>query len=167
MRTRLARKTETLPSGVRVERTKAVEAGPLEWEIQAECARRLRRLPGYGDTAGPGVTFTFAADFNSARRSPREQVKAKATGIAAGEEDLRVFAAGARVLLIELKGPKTPVSADQKKRHELHRSLGFRVEVVRGKTIEQGAADVVALVVGWLAEAANDNGDEGNDDDQG
>jgi hypothetical protein len=32
----------------------------------------------------------------------------------------------------------------------LHRSLGFQVEVVRGKTIEQGASDVVELVQEWL-----------------
>jgi hypothetical protein len=121
-----------------------------EWEIQAEAVRRLKRLPGYGEVAGPGVTFTLAGDFNAARRSRQESVKARATGIAAGEPDLRLYGRGGKLLLIEMKGPKTPVSADQRKRHALHRSLGFQVEVVRGKTIEQGASDVVELVQEWL-----------------
>lgn len=145
-----------LANGTVVEKAKLVEAGPLEWTIQAEAVRRCRALPGFGDEAGPGVTFTLAGDFNAARRSMNESVKAKATGIVAGEEDIRFYGLGARMLLVEMKGPKTPISKEQHKRHALHRSLGFRVEVVRGKTIEQGAADVVALVRGWLA-AANDN----------
>ncbi|UXN70917.1 VRR-NUC domain-containing protein [Devosia neptuniae] len=155
MRTRLARTTTRLANGTKVTKTKLVEAGPLEWEVQAEAVRRLRALPGYGDEAGPEVTFTLAGDFNSARRSPQQATIAKATGIAAGEPDLRIYAANGRLLLIELKGPKTPVSADQKKRHPLLASLGHPVHLVRGKTIEQGASDVVALVTEWLA--ANNN----------
>lgn len=109
-------------------------------------------MPGYGDAAGPGVTFTFAADFNASRRSPQESVKAKATGIKAGEEDLRISAVGGRILLLELKGPKTAISAVQVDRHKLHRHLGFRVEVLRFKTIEQGVEDGIRIVKEWLAE---------------
>jgi hypothetical protein len=156
-RTRLSRTTTTLANGTKVTKTKLVEAGPLEWEIQAEACRRLRQLPGYGDKPGPGVTFTFAGDFNSARRSRQQATIAKATGIAAGEPDLRIYATGGRLLLIEMKGPVTPVSKDQKVRHPLLASLGHPVTIVRGKTIEQGAADVVALVKEWLGEPANDN----------
>lgn len=157
-RTRLARTTRTLANGTKVTQTKLVEAGPLEWEIQAEAVRRCRALPGFGDEAAPDVTFTLAGDFNAGRRGIQESIKAKATGIVAGEEDLRFYKLGGEALLIEMKGPKTAISADQHKRHALHRHLGFRVEVVRGKTIEQGAADVVALVKEWLGEPANDNG---------
>lgn len=159
MRTRLARRARTTPNGTRVVTTKLVEAGPLEWQIQAEAFRRVKLIPGYGDEAGPGVTFTCAGDFNAGRRSPQQATIAKATGIKSGEEDLRFYGLGARTMLIEMKGPDTPVSAEQKKRHALHRHLGFRVEIVRGKTIEQGAADVVALVHDWLASfvPANDN----------
>lgn len=158
-RTRLARTTRTLANGTKVTQTKLVEADPLEWEIQAEAVRRLRQLPGYGDKPEPGVTFTLAGDFNSARRSPQQATIAKATGIAAGEPDLRIYGTGGRLLLIELKGPNTPVSKDQRDvRHPLLASLGHPVTIVRGKTIEQGAADVVALVKEWLGEPANDNG---------
>lgn len=146
-----------MANGTKVTKTKLVAAQPLEWECQAAICRAVRQIPGYGDVAGPGVTFTFAADFNAGRRSMNESVKAKATGIKAGEEDLRFLAIGERTLLLELKGPKTAVSADQKVRHELHRHLGFRVEVLRCKTIEQGVTDAVRLVTEWLAEPANDN----------
>lgn len=157
-RTRLRKTTTKLANGTRVTKTTLIQADPLEWECQAAAVRDLRQLPGYGDEAGPGVTWTFAADFNSARRSMNESVKAKATGIKAGEEDLRLYAMGGHALLLELKGPKTAVSADQKKRHALHRHLGFRVEVIRCKTIEQGAADVVALVQDWLASVGDSEG---------
>lgn len=156
---RLAKSTRKLSNGTRVVSTKVVPRTVQEWEIQAEAVRRCRALPGFGNEAAPGVTFTLAGDFNAGRRSPQESVKAKATGIVSGEQDLRFYATGGRVLLVEMKGPKTPVSPEQVKRHALHRHLGFQVEVVRGKTIEQGAADVVALVQDWLAGgAANDNG---------
>jgi hypothetical protein len=151
-RQRIRKTTTSLANGTAVVRTKLVAAEPAEWECQAEAVRRLRQLPGYGDEAGPGIYWTFAADFNAARRSRQESIKAKATGIKAGEQDIRVYAFGQHVLLLELKGPKTPVSGEQKTRHALHRHLGFRVEIIRCKTIEQGAADVVALVQGWLAE---------------
>lgn len=156
-RMRTKKTTTSLPNGTKVTTTRVVEADPLEWEIQAEVVRRCRALPGFGDEAGPGVTFTLAGDFNAGRRGMQESVKAKATGIVAGEEDLRFYKIGGNALLVEMKGPKTPVSKEQVKRHALHRHLGFRVEVVRGKTIEQGAADVVALVTEWLAQPANDN----------
>ncbi len=157
MRTRTKRTTTRLANGTSVVRTKLVEAGPLEWEIQAEACRMVRQIPGYGDEAGPDVTFTFAADFNAGRRGMQESVKAKATGIKSGEEDLRFYKMGGQALLIELKGPTTSIRPEQHKRHALHRHLGFRVEVIRGKTIEQGAADVVAVVQDWLATPANDN----------
>jgi hypothetical protein len=139
-------------NGTRVVRAANDNSIP-EWKIQAEAVRRLKAFPGYGDEVGPGVTFTLAGDFNAARRSMQESVKAKATGIAAGEEDLRIYGLGGRLLLIEMKGPKTQVSADQRKRHALHRDLGFRVEIIRGKSIDQGASEVVDLVKEWLAEA--------------
>lgn len=157
MRTRIATRRETLPNGTVVERRKIIEAPDLEWRIQAEAVRRIRQLPGYGDEWGPGVTFTLAADFNAARRSPQEAVKAKATGIAAGEPDMRLYLNGGRLRLIEFKGARTPVSADQRRRHPLLSGLGFDVVIVRATTIEEGAAAAVALVRGWLGLPANDN----------
>lgn len=146
-------RTKILPNGTRVIRRPANDNVP-EWRIQAEAVRRLRGLPGYGDEAGEDVAFTLAGDFNAARRSRQEIVKAKATGLTAGEEDLRIYGRGGRLLLIEVKGARTPVSADQKLRHALHRHLGFEVVVVRGKTESDGAERVVSIVNKWLARAS-------------
>lgn len=150
-RTRITKKT--LANGTTIERTEIVPASDLEWQVQAEAVRRCRSIPGYGDDAGDDVMFTLAGDFNAGRRSHQESVKAKATGIAAGEEDLRFYGAGGRVLLVEMKGPNGTVTAEQKRRHALHRHLGFRVEVVRGKSKDDGANAVVKLVTDWLAES--------------
>lgn len=144
-----SRRTTTLPNGTRVVR--AANDNVPEWRLQSAAVRALRSMRGYGDEWRDGVTFTIAGDFNAARRSPGEATKAKATGLAAGEEDLRVYAEGGRLLLIEMKGAKTPVSPEQKKRHALHRGLGFQVEVVRVATEADAAEQVCAVVRRWLA----------------
>lgn len=143
--------TRKLANGTRVIQA-AANDNIQEWECQAAACRAIKLLPGYGDEAAPGVTFTFAADFNAGRRSARQATLAKATGIKAGEEDLRFAGIGGRSLFIELKGPVTTISKEQKVRHALHRHLGFQVDIVRFKTIEQGVADVLAIVRTWLHE---------------
>lgn len=142
--------TRRLANGTRVVQ-QAANDNLQEWECQAAAVRAIKLMPGYGDEAAPGVTFTFAADFNAGRRSARQATLAKATGIKAGEEDLRFAAVGGRSLFIELKGPATPISKEQGTRHALHRHLGFQVEVVRFKTIDQGVDDVLRIVRTWLA----------------
>lgn len=160
-RLRVRRSTTTLPNGTRVTTQKVVAAPVLEWTIQAEAVRRLKAMPEYAETAEqvrPG-SFTLAADMNAARRSKQEAVKAKATGIAAGDPDLRLYAYGARLLMIEYKGELGRLNDAQKDRHPLLRALGYTVEVVKAATPEEGAAATLALVRGWLAlgAAANDN----------
>lgn len=144
-------------------------AAPIEeWRLQAEAVRQLKAMPEYAATAGgvrPG-TFTFAADFNAGKRNA---TRAKATGVMAGEPDLRIYGYGARLLLIEYKNAEGELSVDkvvkgkkrvgQTTRHALLRALGYRVEVIKATTPEQCAAASVALVRGWVAAtvAANDN----------
>ena len=147
----------TTGNGTVVVRRNTKPANDLEWQIQAEAVRRIKQLPGYGDEWVDGVDFTIAGDFNAARRSRQESVKAKATGIAAGEPDLRVYILGGWLRMIEFKGAKTPVSAAQKTRHKLLAGLGFDVELLRARTIEEGASAAVGLVAGWLAEARGEN----------
>ncbi|XKM40343.1 hypothetical protein A4U53_030915 [Rhizobium ruizarguesonis] len=77
-----------------------VSAAPVEeWLLQAEAVRQLRAMPEYVDDAKDvrHGTFTLAGDFNAARRSMREQVKAKATGLTSGEHDLRLYIAGGQL----------------------------------------------------------------------
>lgn len=150
MRTRTKTTTTTLPSGTKVKRTTLVKAPVLEWVLQAASVRALRAMPEYDRQ------FTLAGDYAAGRRSPQESVKAKATGLTAGETDLRIYAERARLLLIEMKGEKTPVSKAQVDRHALLRRLGYAVEVVKVSTEDEAAERVVNLVRGWLA--ANDNG---------
>lgn len=138
------------------------DADVEEWLLQASGVRALRAMPEYVDDAKdvkPG-TFTLAGDFNAARRSMREQVKAKATGLTPGEHDKRVYMFGGALGLIEYKGASTQVSKDQRNRHALLSALGFtRQAVLRAATEDDAAEQAVSIVRGWLAAsvAANDN----------
>ena len=139
----------------------AKPAGEEEWVLQAEMIRQLRAMPEYAasaDDADKG-RFTLAGDFNAARRSMRESAKAKATGLTPGEHDIRIYMAGGRLGLIEVKGERTTVGKAQKTRHALLRALGFdRQAIVRAAEPAEAAAQAVSLVRGWLGSPANDNG---------
>lgn len=165
MRTRVKTHSTRLPNGTVVQITKLVQAPELEWVLQAASVRALKAEPGYGDEPAPGVTFTIAGDFNASRRSAQESVKAKATGISAGEQDLRVYGERARLLLIEYKAEKGRLSPEQIKRHALHRFLGYTVVVIKEATPEAAAEQTLSVVRAFLAagsatqptDAANDN----------
>lgn len=124
----------------------AKPAPPLEWEAQAEAVKELKAHPSY-DTE-----FTIAGDFNAAKRSKAEAAKAVATGIAAGEPDLRVYMIGGVLGLIEYK-VNARVSNEQKARHALLRRLGFtHIEIIKAATIEDAAKQSVDLINKWLEE---------------
>lgn len=124
--------------------TTATPSPALEWELQASSVTALRSSPYYvSDPADvTPQTFTLAGDFNAGRRGMLEQVKAKACGLTPGESDLRIYCYGGDLLCIELKAEKTPISADQKKRHALLTALGFKVMVIHAST----PADMARLV---------------------
>ncbi|OKP79786.1 hypothetical protein BTE77_06760 [Ensifer adhaerens] len=143
--------TTTTKAGTKV----TVKEAPIEeWLLQAAAVRALKALPEYAKGAKdvrPGM-FTLAGDFNAARRSMREQVRAKATGLTSGEHDKRIYMFGGELGLIEYKGEETPVSKDQKERHALLAALGFtRQAILRAKTEEEAAELAVATVREWLA----------------
>lgn len=148
-RFRTKKTTATLPSGTRVTMTKVVPAAELEWRLQAEAVRQLKSLPEFDSE------FTLAADMNAARRSPQESVKAKATGIAAGDPDLRIYGKQGRLLLIEYKAKDGRLNKAQKERHPLLAGMGHPVTVIQSETPEECAAETLRLVRTWLA--ANDN----------
>lgn len=136
------------------------EAPILEWELQAAAVRALKAMPEYADkaedvTASQSPRFTIAADMNGDYRSGNAAVKAEATGIAAGDPDLRVYLPGGKLRLIEYKGKLGRLTDSQRKRHPLLLALGHPVETVRVTTLEDAAERSVALVKGWLAD--NDN----------
>lgn len=145
-----------------------IKDAPLEeWVLQAAAVRALKAMPEYAATASDVTAstkegrpaFSLAGDMNGDYRSPRAAVKAKATGIAAGDPDLRLYLPNGRLRLIEYKNAEGTMTASQRIRHPLLAALGHPVVTLKVATEEQAAERTVALVKGWLAEAAaaNDN----------
>ena len=144
MRTRVKTTKAKLPNGTVVERRSVVAAPELEWVLQAAQIRALRSLPEYGSR------FLLVGGMEAGRRSPREAVKAKATGLTAGHPDLTIFMGGGRAGFIENKAEKGRLSPAQVERHVALRALGFDVEVIRASTESEAALRAVATVRGWL-----------------
>src|SRR5690606_32643649 len=87
----------------------------------------------------------------AAKRGPRAQAIAVATGMAAGDPDLRVYLAGGKLGLIENKVGNGRLSPAQAARHAALAKLGHTVEVVRAVSADDAAAQAISLVRGWLA----------------
>ncbi len=141
------------------------DAPVLEWQLQAAAVRALKALPNYAKDADTvmantlaGVpSFTIAADMNGDYRSGNAAVKAEATGIAAGDPDLRIYLPNGVLRLIEYKGKTGRLTDSQKERHPLLEALGHPVVTMKVLTTDEAADQSVALVKAWLLEAANDN----------
>jgi hypothetical protein len=127
-------------------RVTVADALPLEWELQAEQVKMLRRLPGYGPR------FLLAGDQNAAKRGPKAQAQAVASGMTAGEPDVRIYLRDGQVKHIENKVTGNGLSAAQVKRHAELTALGHEVVVVTSSTPEDAAAQAVAIVQAWLRE---------------
>jgi len=122
------------------------KALPLEWQLQAAQVLALRKMPEYG------VQFLLAGDMNAAKRGATGVAQAIASGMTPGEPDLRIYGIGGRLLLIENKVGKSPLTKIQKQRHPLLAKIGHPVTVIRAVAEEDAAAQAVALVLGWLAD---------------
>ncbi|MCA1364991.1 hypothetical protein I6F14_32465 [Bradyrhizobium sp. IC3069] len=115
-----------------------------EWRYQAEVIARLHALED------AGLPITCAGDMNRAKRSRRERMEAKVTGLTAGEPDVRVYVTGGFLLSIELKTPKGLRSKDQKDRHKKLTDLGFTVITAKAPTPEELADEVERIVRSYL-----------------
>ncbi len=140
-----------------------VKAAPLEeWVLQAAAVRALKAMPEYADdvrkveanTKAGRVSFTIAGDMNGDYRSKRAAVKAKATGIAAGDPDLRLYLPNGTLRLIEYKNAEGTFTASQRIRHPLLAALGHPVVTLKVSTEQEAAGRTVALVMEWLATTA-------------
>ncbi|QIG68711.1 VRR-NUC endonuclease domain-containing protein [Rhizobium phage RHph_TM3_3_14B] len=136
-----------------------VKAAPVEeWILQAAAVRALKAMPEYAATAdkiaandnAARKSFTIAGDMNGDYRSKRAAVKAQATGIAAGDPDLRLYLPSGVLRLIEYKNAEGTLTASQKIRHPLLAALGHPVATLKVATEEEAAARTVELVRGWL-----------------
>jgi hypothetical protein len=123
-------------------------APPTEDQLQAAQVRAMRRHPANGKL------FTFAADMNSEKRGPKARAKALATGMMAGEPDLRLSFAGGRLVYVENKVGRGRMQASQEPRHELLRKLGFVVHVLRAESEEDAVAQLMAIVEAELEKCA-------------
>lgn len=145
--------TTTTATGTKV----TMKDAPVEeWLLQAAAVRALKAMPEYAAKASDvtSQSFTLAGDMNGDYRSKRAAVIAKATGIAAGDPDLRLYFAGGVLRLIEYKNGEGALTASQKVRHPLLAALGFPVEVLKAKTEDEAAERTVELVRGWLSDMA-------------
>ena len=120
----------------------------IEDHLQMAVAQKLRRLEDERDD------FTFAADMGGmAAANKRVAGRAKLMGLRKGETDLRLYFAGPRLLMIEMKTINGALSDDQKKRHALFKIMGFDVQVVRASCPNDAVAQVTALVEPYLKSA--------------
>lgn len=111
-----------------------------EWHLQASAVKWLRR---YRQAGWP---IRVAGDMNSARRTLKEQGHAAATGINAGEPDLRVYLPQGKLLLIEFKRSDGTASEYQDKAHEELRGLGHDVVLLAPANEDEAAEHTAALV---------------------
>jgi hypothetical protein len=91
-----------------------------EWHVQAFIVMQLKR-----------ANVKVAASMEQGKRSKQTAGKAKATGMVAGEPDLRIYLSMGRVVFIELKMEKTgKLSPVQEDYHEALIELGHAVHTV-------------------------------------
>ena len=98
-----------------------------------------------------GAKFTFAADQNGLRTSRKQAIKAKMSGMRAGEADLRLYFGDGRLGMIELKTKRGSVSKTQKARHKLLRSLGHDVRVIKADCPQDAVDQALAILDEWIS----------------
>ena len=117
----------------------------LESALQTAQIRALRAMPEYGRQ------FLLAGGMEAAKRGPRAQVIAKATGLTPGHPDLTVFLPNGRCGMIENKNVEGRLSPAQKQRHADLARIGHHVVVIKAASEAEAAAAAVAQVRAWLA----------------
>lgn len=121
----------------------AASGAPLkEWHLQASAVKWLRR---YRQAGWP---IRVAGDMNAGRRTLKEQGQASATGINAGEPDVRVYLPHGNLLLVEFKRPGETVEpgGDQDKAHAELRALGHDVIMLTPANEDEAAAQLAGAV---------------------
>jgi len=111
-----------------------------EYVLQMAVIQMARRLEGMG------FPLTVAGDQNAAQRTRASASIAKATGMTAGEPDVRVYLDGGRMLHVELKTATGRLSVSQKDRQARLRALGHEVVTVAGEHPLDVAREVSALL---------------------
>lgn len=118
-----------------------------EWRLQHAAIKALFHAKK------DGLPIRWAASMNAGKRSPRDRLIAKATGLAPGEPDLSIYLPGARLLQIEYKTTDGVLSDDQIDAHAEIVSLGFDPVVVLAPANENEAAEQTLAIVRKLLAA--------------
>lgn len=135
----------------------------LESDHQMAVARELRRHDAYipitktktieqaldkiAERTEHGLPcFTFAADQNANKRSLRQGSRNKAEGMESGEQDLRIYISGAKLILIELKRHDGVESGSQADRRELLTALGYTCFVVYANCPDHAVKQVMEIL---------------------
>ncbi len=124
-------------------------AGELEWKLQEAQVNWMKRHPLY--VKG----FAFAASMEAGKRGAVAQREAIATGMMAGEPDLRIYIGGAsggppRVFFVENKGKDGRLHKEQSDRHEELRALGFPVHVIKATDTAEAVEEFAILLEKYL-----------------
>ncbi|CAN7600013.1 hypothetical protein [Bosea sp. LjRoot237] len=120
---------------------RSASGAPLkEWHLQSSAVKWLRR---YRQAGWP---IRIAGDMNAGRRTLREQGQASATGINAGEPDVRVYLPAGKLLLAEFKREGETTSEEQDDAHAELRALGHDVIVLTPANEDEAAAQLAEAV---------------------
>lgn len=111
-----------------------------EYILQAAFIAELHALEAQG------AMVTCAGDMAAARRSPAQAKRDKATGLTAGEPDVRIYLPNGRLLMAELKTTKGKLSAAQIARHARLSALGHVVTVLYLESIQHARQSARKLV---------------------
>jgi hypothetical protein len=106
-----------------------------EWKLQAAGVSEL-------DAMGQ----QYAASMEGVRLNPYQAKIAAATGMKAGEPDVRLYFDNGRLVFAELKGAGGRLNDDQKKRIPMLRGLGFIVHVVFAVSEDEMRTKLRAIV---------------------
>jgi hypothetical protein len=113
-----------------------------EWRLQAAVAASLDRRIDAGEP------FQYAASLEGVigNLNPYQARLAVSTGVKRGELDLRLYFAGGRLVLVEMKGEGGKLTASQRERIPLLEALGFTVHIVKAASEDEAVALVGAIV---------------------
>ena len=124
-------------------------AGALESDLQEAQVEWMKSHPLYRKR------FLFAASMEAGKRGPQAQKEAIATGMVAGEPDLRIYVGGSAyehpvTFFIENKAKAGRLSTEQKTRHEELAGLGFDVRTIKAETPEEAVAELEKVLKVYL-----------------
>lgn len=100
----------------------------LEEDMQQAIIMRMKQRGDYG------YKFRIVGDMNAGKRNKTTGARLKATGMQAGEPDMRIYVKYGRIVFVELKRLGNKASAAQSYWHEILQGLGFDVWIITADT---------------------------------